>query len=140
VDKLPELGRQLGMQVDKFDLATDHGLMVFYRQLALNLAVRFEIPGFMETEHKWDPAIVYFALQDAHRRRKRGEPDPALNACLMVVQGLDRKLRRKDQKLAAIQRAKTLRNEVNKLRHKMRGVLLFQEILECYHKNTPGIS
>lgn len=119
LEKMPELARQLGMQVDKFDLTTQDGLMVFYGQLALNLALKLEIPGFMKAKRKWPREVVYAALQDGDARRHRRERDPDGTACLIVVQAFDRNLRRKGQKHAAIRRARTLRNEVIKLRRKI---------------------
>jgi hypothetical protein len=121
INKMPELARQLGMQVDKFDLTTTDGWMVFYGQLALILALELEIPGFMEIKPKWDRKIVYWALLDGDARRKRGERDPDLTSCLFLVQLLDPELCKKGQKPAAIRRAKTLRNEVSKLRQKIKA-------------------
>jgi hypothetical protein len=120
IKKLPELARQLGIQVDKFDLTTEQGLMAFYGQLALNLAVKFEIPGFIEIKTKWPRQIVYWALLDGDARRQRGEPDPDLTSCLFMVQAFDPKLSKKGKKTAAIRRAKTLRNEVSKLRQRLK--------------------
>jgi hypothetical protein len=116
IKKLPELARQLGMQVDKFDLTTEQGLMGFYGQLALNLALKLEIPGFMEIKPAWDRQIVYWAMLDGDARRQRGEPDPDLTSCLILVRLLDPELCKKGKKAATIRRAKTLRNQVSKLR------------------------
>jgi hypothetical protein len=131
VEKMPELARQLGMQVDKFDLTTHRGLMVFYGQLALNLALKLEIPGYMEAKPKWPREIVYAAMQDGNARRARGERDPDLTACLFMVRAFDRNLRRNGERPAAIRRAKTLRNEVSKLRGKIKtqaGITVDEDI------------
>jgi hypothetical protein len=120
IQKMPELARQLGMQVEKFDLTTHAGLMVFYGQLALNLALKLGIPGFLEAEPKWPRAVVRAVLEDSELRRQRGEPNPDLKACLIMVRGLDPDLQRSGRKTAAIRRAKTLRNQVSKLRQSVK--------------------
>jgi hypothetical protein len=116
---MPELGRQLGMKVDKFDLTTPDGLMVFLTDLVLRLALKLEIPAFMWPSSRWHRQIVYWALLDGDARRARGERNPDLTSCLSFVQLLDSKLKR--NKSAAIRRAKTLRNEVSKLRRKFKA-------------------
>src|SRR5262245_20755451 len=60
IAKMPELARQLGMPVDTHPTTTD-GLMVFYQYLALKLALKLEIPGFMEVNRKWPRDLVYWA-------------------------------------------------------------------------------
>ena len=39
IAKLPELGRQLGMKVDEYDLTTPNGLTAFYQHLVLRLVL-----------------------------------------------------------------------------------------------------
>jgi hypothetical protein len=121
MQKMPELARQLGMQIEKFDLTTHTGLMVFYGQLALNLAIAFGIPGFQTVRSKWPREWIKAALQDGDSRKLCGEPNPDLNACLFVVRFLDPDLRRSGRKTAAIRRAKTLRNQVSKLRQRLKA-------------------
>ena len=115
---LPELGWQVGMKVDKFDLSTPDGLMVFLTDLVFRLALKLEIPAFMVPRSKWHRQIVYWALLKGDERRARGERNPDLTSCLEFVQRSDAKLRR--NKLAAIRRPKTLRNEVFKMRRKLK--------------------
>jgi hypothetical protein len=138
---MPELARQVGMQVDKFDLTTTGGLMVFYGQLSLNLALKLEIPGFLEIKQMWRRQMAYWALKDGDARKARGERDPDLTACLILVRALDRDLARKDRKREAIQRAKTLRNEVSKLRRKIKGraEILIDEIFKLRDAQPPKI-
>jgi hypothetical protein len=119
IQKMPELARQLGMQVEKFDLTTHTGLMGFYGQLALNLAIASGIPGFQTVRSKWPREWIKAALQDGDSRRLRGEPSPDLTACLLIVRLLDPDLRRSSRKSTAIRRAKTLRNQVSKLRQRL---------------------
>ena len=119
ITMLPELGRQVGMKVDKFDLSTPDGLMVFVTDLVLRLALKLEIPAFMVPRSKWHRQIVYWTLQKGEAKRARRERNPDLAACLDQVQLLDPKLKR--NKLAAIRRAKTLRNEVFKMRRKLKA-------------------
>jgi hypothetical protein len=114
IQMLPELARQLGMKVHKFDLTTTDGLTVFLTDLVLRLALKLEIPSFMLPKSKWPRQIVYWALLDGDARRAHRERDPDLTSCLGFVQLLDSKLKR--NKSAAIRRAKTLRNEVSKMR------------------------
>jgi hypothetical protein len=119
--KIPELGRQVGMRVDKFDLTTPDGLIAFYTDLVLRLALKLEIPGFMQLKPKWPRQVVYWALLDGDARKVRGERDPDLASCLSLVRRWERGLLRKGKKAAAIRRAKTLRNEVSKLRRKIKA-------------------
>jgi hypothetical protein len=121
IAKIPKLARQLGMQLSEFDFATPDGLTVFLMDLVLRLALKLEIPGFMLPKSKWHRQIVYWALLDGDARRAHGERDPDLTACLNSVQRWDPKLRRNGQKTAAIRRAKTLRNEVSKMRRKLKA-------------------
>jgi hypothetical protein len=120
IAKMPELARQLGMPVDTYDRTTKDGLMRFYTHLALKLAVKLEIPGFMQANRKWPPELVYWALVDGDARRTRGERDPDFTSCLDLIQHWDPRLRQRGKKAAANQRAKTLRNEVSKLRQRVK--------------------
>jgi hypothetical protein len=97
IEKMPELARQLGMQVDTFDLTTEHGLMVFYRQLAMGLARKLEIPGFIAAKPKWPRAMVLAAMEEGDARRSRRERDPDFAACLSWVRAADPDLARKDR-------------------------------------------
>lgn len=119
VQKMPELARQLGVKVEAFDLSTTEGLMGFYGSLAVMLAMKFGIPGFLEAAPKWDPQIVIFAMQAGDTNKQRGIPNPDLTACLGVVRALDPDLARPGSKSRAMQRAKTLRNRVIKMRQRL---------------------
>jgi hypothetical protein len=117
IAKIPALARQLG---SKFDFTPD-GLTVFLMDLVLRLALKLEIPGFMWPSPKWPLQLVYWAMLDADVRRARRERDPDLIACLNFVQRWEPELHRNRQKTPAIRRAKTLRNEVFKLRRKIKA-------------------
>jgi hypothetical protein len=119
VEKMPELARQLGMQLEKFDLTTHTGLMVFYATIAMNLAVEFKIPGFFLVRSKWQREVVKSAMKGGDIRKRLGLPNPDLTACLLVVQALYPDLARAGRKSEATRRAKTLRNQVSKLRQRL---------------------
>jgi hypothetical protein len=120
VQKIPELARQLGLQVDKFDLTTERGLMVFYGQTLMNLAIKARIPGFLEVEPKWNRSLVMWTLVKCIQAKQRGERNAYLNTCLTIVRGWDPDLARIGRKAAAIRRAKTLHNEVTKLTKRLK--------------------
>ena len=120
MQKMPELAQQLGMDLKKFDLTTDAGLVAYYATIALNLAVKFEIPGFLEVEPKWNPSIVMAALMESEKAKLRDEPNPDFNACLQTVKAIDPDLARPGRKTLAEKRARTLRNKVSALRQRLK--------------------
>ncbi|HEX4410556.1 MAG TPA: hypothetical protein VH206_17430 [Xanthobacteraceae bacterium] len=140
IAKLPELARQLGMAVERYDFSTHSGLMVFYAQIALNMAVKFQIPGFLEVKAKWSREIVKLAMDGGDARKRLGLSNPDLEACLIVVQGLDSELTRPGRKTAAIKRAKTLRNLVSILRRRLAREESARQANEQRRKTAPAAS
>jgi hypothetical protein len=108
------------MEVEKFDFSTHAGLMVFYGQLAVNLAIKLRVPGFLEIAPKWSPTIVMAALVEGEKRKQRRMPNPDFSACLEIVRALDPDLARTGRGSEATRRAKTLRNLVSKLRQRLK--------------------
>jgi hypothetical protein len=88
LDKMPELGRQLGIDVAACDLKTHLGKAALYSLIAIELAIKLEIPGFMLTKPKWPPELVNYAMIHGHNCKKLGEPNPDLNVCLDIVRTL----------------------------------------------------
>jgi hypothetical protein len=124
---MPELARQLGMQLDAYDLSTHTGLMQFYGDIALNLVIKFEIPGFLEVDPKWNRSIVLWTLVECEKAKLSGtnrlEPSRGTSdfeVCLWVVRELDRDLKRRVHETAAKKRARTLANRVSELRQRLK--------------------
>ena len=101
-EKIPELARQLGVQVEGFDLTTDRGLATFYRQTLIALAIKAPVPGFLEVKPKEflqvepkDRRALTMWVLDKCTQRKQGEPKASyLNTCLHIVCDLNPDLAR----------------------------------------------
>jgi hypothetical protein len=127
VDKLVELGRQLGYVAPlppDWKIATGEDaiqifqqLAGFYARIAVELAVRMNIQGFLVPKPKrWLPEIVKIALECCDQAKSLGQAANDLEVCLQIVQAIDPEMKKRTNRPQATAEAKQLRNEVSKMR------------------------
>lgn len=98
------------------DTADPLQLMVFFRELALAIAVAY-VPGFQAKPlPKWDRAILTYIVAAIASVRADGKKVTDFDACLGILQNLDPELKKLGNHKSAKKQARTLRNRVVQVR------------------------